>query len=106
MQILYRGVNLTDEIIEEYKQSVGEEITWIAFSCASKDRQVAENFAINTLFIMSTKVPWKCCSDVTRISGYPNEQPVILDCGYKFKVNEVQYDKSSGKYVIYVTSTY
>ena len=48
-QLLYRGMALIKEMIEEYKQCVGAEIVWPAFTSTTKDRRVAEKFG-NTLF--------------------------------------------------------
>jgi len=64
---VYRGANLSDELIEEYKKAVGTAINWLAFTSASKDRRIAEQFG-NTLFIM--KVIWLYKRDISTISHY------------------------------------
>ncbi|CAF3293836.1 unnamed protein product [Rotaria sp. Silwood2] len=49
---VYRGMTLTDEMIEEYKQAIGQNIIWPAFTSTTLNRQVAEFYCANTLFII------------------------------------------------------
>ncbi|CAF1410667.1 unnamed protein product [Didymodactylos carnosus] len=44
---------LKNETVEEYKQAVRKDIRWLAFTSTSKDREAAEMFSGNTLFIIS-----------------------------------------------------
>lgn len=100
---LYRGVTLTEEMIEEYKQNIGEEIRWSAFTSTTKDCQVAEQFG-NTLFIIAVKSSdYNWLSDISHLSNYPYEQEVLLDTQRRFKVDKIEHDPTNGKYLIYMT---
>ena len=103
-EIVYRGTNLTDEMIEEYKQAIGTRIRWLAFSSTSKDRRQAEQFG-NTLFLISLKgmLP-EYQSDISSLSYYPHEQEILIFAGITFKVVNVECDVKTGKYFIYLTA--
>lgn len=104
-QILYRGMNLTDEMLNEYKQTVGKEVTWPAFTSTSKNRQVAEIYSANTLFTIFLKDTWRPQNDISQISYYPDEQEVLLSPFHKFTINKVELDQGSGKHCIYLTTS-
>lgn len=104
-QILYRGMDLTDEMVDEYKQAVGQEITWPAFTSTSKDRRVAEAYAANTLCIISSKDTWRPQNDISKLSLYPDEQEVLLAPFYKFQIDRVEWDSAKGKHLIYMTTS-
>ena len=103
-QTLYRGMELTPEMIDEYKKIVGQEIVWPAFTSTSKDRRVAEAYVGNTLFIISSKGTWRPQNDISKISLYPDEQEVLLSSLYKFKVDSVELDSNNEKHLIYMTT--
>ncbi|CAF0775642.1 unnamed protein product [Didymodactylos carnosus] len=92
---VYRCANLTDELIEEYKQLVGTHITWFTFTSTTKNRRMIEQRG-NTLFIIQIKgrsCPTNTRSDITSLSYYPHEQEVLLQPGYRMKIAKVkQYD--------------
>jgi hypothetical protein len=104
-QTVYRGTTLTDEMIEEYKQAVGTSIRWLAFTSTSKDRRVAEMYGGNTLFIITLQSMWlfetRC--DISALSHYPDEQEVLLTANYRFRVEKVDRDTTSGKCFIFMT---
>ncbi|CAF1455523.1 unnamed protein product [Adineta ricciae] len=104
-QILYRGATLTNEMIEEYKQVVGTEITWLSFTSTTKDRCVAEMYTGNVLFIITLKYKiWSYEQDVSSISYYPDEAEVLLTAGYQFHVDKVEFDSINEKHIIYMTT--
>lgn len=100
-QLLYRGMTLTDEMIEEYKQAVGHTIVWNAFTSTSKDPRIAERFG-NTFFIILVKDVSKWLSDISSLSYYPHEQEVLLQNYCVFTIDKVERDPKSGKYSIYM----
>jgi hypothetical protein len=100
-QLLYRGVTLTDEMIEEYKQAVGHKIIWNSFTSTSKDRRIAERFG-NTLFIILVKDVSKWLSDISSLSNYPHEQEVLLQNHCVFTIDKIERDPENGKYLIYM----
>jgi hypothetical protein len=100
-QLLYRGTTLTDEMIEEYKQAVGDQIIWNSFTSTSKDRRIAERFG-NTLFIILVKDETKWLSDISSLSHYPHEQEVLLQNHCVFTIDKIERDPKNGKYSIYM----
>ncbi|CAF1496796.1 unnamed protein product [Adineta steineri] len=98
--LLYRGVTLTEEMINDYQNSTGEWRRWLAFSSTSKCREKAQHFG-NTLFILKLK-PNAVYHDISSISYYPNEEEVLLPAATDFVVDKVECDKD-GKYLIYIS---
>lgn len=105
-QILYRGMDLTDEMVNEYKQATGQEITWSAFTSTSKDRRVAEAYTTNTLCIISSKDSWRPQKDISQLSLYPDEQEVLLAPFHKFQIDRVEWDLTNQKHLIYMTTSH
>ncbi|CAF3073602.1 unnamed protein product [Rotaria socialis] len=102
-QIVYRGANLTDGILEEYKNAIDTTIQWLSFTSTSKVRQVSENFG-NTLFIIRLhEKSLQSQFDLSSVSYYPEEQEVLLPISYNFHVDKIEHDSTSGKYLIYMT---
>ncbi|CAF3733289.1 unnamed protein product [Rotaria socialis] len=102
-QIVYRGANLTDGILEEYKNAIDTAIQWLSFTSTSKVRQVSENCG-NTLFIIRLhEKSLQSQFDLSSVSYYPEEQEVLLPISYNFHVDKIEHDSTSGKYLIYMT---
>jgi hypothetical protein len=101
-QLLYRGMNLTDEMIDEYKQAVGNEIRWPSFTSTSKNRQAAEQFEGNVLVIITIQHVYQTLCDISSLSHYPHEQEVLLQPQYRFIVDKIERDPKSRKYLIYI----
>ena len=100
LQTVYRGANLTVEMIDEFKRAVGRDIQFPAFTSTSKRVEVAEQFG-NTLFIIKLFFAQNA-KDISYLSYYPNEQEVLLRANYPFTVQEVKTHPSSGKFLIYL----
>ncbi|CAF2170080.1 unnamed protein product [Rotaria magnacalcarata] len=102
---LYRGADLDNTTIESYKQAIGLVKTWDAFSSTSKNRIKAESFG-NTLFIInlakSTSYRFSGM-DISSLSAYPNEEEVLIRASRNFRVENVEQDNSTGKYLIYLS---
>ncbi|CAF4246281.1 unnamed protein product, partial [Rotaria magnacalcarata] len=84
-QIVYRGANCTEAMINDYKQSVNKWIKWMGFTSTSRDRRKAEIFG-NTLFVIELVGRYIHMSDISKISVFPDEQEVLLDAGTIFEV--------------------
>ena len=100
---VYRGLQLTYADIEAYRRHIGEWKTWPAFASASKDRHLAEMFG-NTLLIIAisdVKLSSPRAYDIAHLSGYPDEQEVLLPAGVSFLIQRVEQD-SSQKHLICV----
>jgi hypothetical protein len=98
----YRGCTLTDDMVEEYKQTIGTTISWPAFTSTSKSRQVADMFCGNTLFIVQLARYCGFRSDISSLSHYPQEEEVIFCAGMDYKIDKVERDSKSGKYLIFL----
>ena len=103
-QILYRGMNLNADMLDEYKQAVGQEIVWPAFTSTSKDYRVAEIYSVNTLFIILSKDTWRPQNDISKLSFYPDEQEVLFSPFCKFIVDRVSLGSTNEKHLIYLTT--
>ncbi|CAF3278902.1 unnamed protein product [Rotaria sp. Silwood2] len=101
-QIVYRGANLMQAMIDDYKASINAWIRWLAFTSTSRDRGQAENFGSNTLFIIKLLGRYIHMSDISSISYFPHEQEVLLDAGTIFKVEKVEYNSTSRKYLVHL----
>jgi hypothetical protein len=97
---LYRGVMLSQEMINDYENSIGDWRRWLAFSSTSKSREQAEHFG-NTLFILTLKKN-AAYRDISSISYYPHEEEVLLPAATDFVVDRIDCDKN-GKYLIYIS---
>ncbi|CAF2210871.1 unnamed protein product [Rotaria magnacalcarata] len=102
--VVYRGMTLTDEEIEEYKQALGKWIIWRGFTSTTKDRNVAEQFG-NTLFVI-TNMTHDARMDIFALSHYPHEQEVLIQCNGRFEIEEIEYDSAKEKYVIHMMGSY
>lgn len=101
---VYRGVNLSSDAIEEYKQAIGRWKTWTAFSSTSKDLPVARAFEGNTLFVIEiteTALASRRAYDITHFSRYPDEKEVLVLAGVSFQTVNVQ-EYASQRYIISV----
>ncbi|CAF3668477.1 unnamed protein product [Rotaria socialis] len=104
---VYRGMNLTQNMIQKYKQAIGKTIEWLGFTSTTKNRTKAAQFG-TTLFIVHISVQYyddygSCHRDISSLSDYPNEEEVLLSPSHRFKVDRVQRDSNSGKHTIYLS---
>lgn len=100
---VYRGLQLTYEDIESYREHIGEWKTWLAFASASKNRRMAEMFG-NTLLIIEitdVKLSSPRAYDIAHLSGHPDEEEVLLPAGVSFQIQKVEQEASQ-RYLIYV----
>ncbi|CAF1213439.1 unnamed protein product [Adineta steineri] len=106
---VYRGAQLTDEMIDQYKkavQSKDSRRSFQAFTSCSRNRIKAEQFG-NTLFIFNpkTRTSYRTLNmDISFISAYPNEEEVLIKPGRAFEIERVDYDKDKKKHIIYLIS--
>jgi hypothetical protein len=98
-------MNLTDDIIDEYEQSIGKIIVWPAYSSTTKDPEVAEMFGNNTVVVITAKCDKHLYrSDISSLSQFPYEQEVLMDSQYKFHVDKIERDSVNKKCIIYMTT--
>ncbi|CAF3660015.1 unnamed protein product [Rotaria sp. Silwood1] len=95
--VVYRCDFASEQTINEYKKAVGQTnkyFKWTTFVSTSKQRNQAEKFRNNTLYIIKLIQADinDQYSDLTEISYYPREQEVMLAPGVRFKVQGVSFD--------------
>ena len=106
-QTVYRGMTLTDEMIQEYSEAVGQDISWPAFTSTSKNRDVAELFAGNTLCIITlNQGRFAHGGDISHLSHMPDEDEFLLSIGFMLLVEKVDIDPSKAKHLIHLRSMY
>lgn len=105
-QILYRGMNLTTEMIDEYKEAVGEEIEWPAFTSTTKSLAVGESFTGNTFCIIKLcPGPFIHGKDISDLSHMQDEEEFLLSVGFMLKVEKVDFEPAHNRHLIYLRST-
>ena len=97
---VYRGADLTGDMIQEYISSKGQIAKWLGFSSTTRNREKA--FLGNTLFIIDIKQPVliDCGFDISAISAFEDEEEVLLLAGGRFKIDRVEYEEN--KNIIYL----
>lgn len=106
-QIVYRGMELTDEMINAYYEMINETIDWSAFTSTSKSRNVAEIFADNTLCII-TLSPGVLIhgADISDISHMPDEDEFLLSVSFELLVEKVEIDPDKKRHLIYLRTVF
>jgi hypothetical protein len=90
-------------MIEEYSAAVGKHIVWPAFTSTTKDRQVAEMYSNNALFIIEVgRTRSQGARDISSLSKFPQEREVLFCEGQSFVVGNVEFHSESGKYLIFM----
>ncbi|CAF1142584.1 unnamed protein product, partial [Adineta steineri] len=94
---VYRGMNLSLSMIDDYKEAAKNSISyrWSGFSSTSKSQEFAEFFDTNTVFIMQLKKIYsrqKKAIDISDYSQFPEEEEILLRTGVEFTVENVNYD--------------
>jgi hypothetical protein len=101
--ILYRGANLSDQLISIFKEDCSKKDktrrSFPAFTSCSRNRIKAEKFG-NVLFIMTVKHAFTV--DIAPFSEYPDEQEELLSPGVCFTVERVESNKHKNKHEIYL----
>jgi hypothetical protein len=95
---VYRGAQLTDDLIEQYRQFVGqkEDLVFPAFTSTSRNQEVAEFYAGNVLFTMDCGTG----ADVSQYSQYSDEEEVLLSPNLFFRVRSCTFDNIKTKWII------
>ncbi|CAF4582762.1 unnamed protein product, partial [Rotaria sp. Silwood2] len=100
---LYRGANLSDELISSFKEDCSKKDkpvrSFQSFTSCSRERTAAEPFG-NVLFILNVKHAFTV--DLKPFSEYPHEEEELLSPGVCFTVDRVESGKQKNKYVIYL----
>ncbi|CAF3432009.1 unnamed protein product, partial [Rotaria sp. Silwood2] len=104
---VYRGTNLSSEMIDLYRKDKGSYRKWLSFTSTSRNRVLAEIFG-NALFIIDIRQNYykKYCAeiDVAEASHFPIEEEVLLPAGVSFKIEDVKYCEDTKKHIISLTT--
>jgi len=99
---LYRGANLSDDLIKQYRQNIGAYLTFPAFTSTSRNRAKAEQFG-NVLFVIDA------CpasgTDVAPYSDYPDEEGTLLGADFAFYIRSCTFDQTKNKWIINISSS-
>ncbi|CAF3805922.1 unnamed protein product [Rotaria sp. Silwood1] len=104
---VFRGDYISPEIIQEYRQAVGNKskyFKWLSFVSTSSDRAVAEEFIRNALYIIdlqrySSKDQFV---DLSSISSYQDEKEILLQPGVRFQVIKVELDNTNNTHLVHI----
>jgi hypothetical protein len=106
--ILYRGDRNSGNTVEEYRQAAGDHskyFKWLPFVSTSSDRSVAEEFAVDVLYIIEMRSYLSNedqFTDLTTISDYDYEKEILLLPGVQFQVDKVEFDNEKGLHLVYI----
>jgi hypothetical protein len=99
-EVLYRGVNLSADMIAAFKdRSSNEHGTFQAFSACTRNRRVAEMFG-NVIFVITVKYAFTM--DLSSFSEFPDEEEVLISPGVCFTVDLVEFDETTNKHLIHL----
>ncbi|CAF1182892.1 unnamed protein product [Didymodactylos carnosus] len=98
---VYRCANLSDELIQQYKEKYyrGMFATFPAFTSTSRNRAKAVQFG-NVLFVIDIDVLKG--EDVSLYSDYPDEEEVILHAGFTFEIQSCKFDGRTNKWIMHL----
>ena len=111
VKLLYRGIKLSEEMIEEYRRKLGQRISWPAFSSTTKNRAVAEMYKTNAIFIIDatviTSISTDYLADIGKFSHFPDEEEILLAAGINLVIGKVSQNPDE-KYeiLLYVSENY
>jgi len=104
---VYRGTTLTDEqrqrYMKEYDKEADEGLYFTSFTSTSSNREVANMFSGNTLFIIDLLgVSDRCGANITYLSKFPDEEEYLLCPLVELRFIKYEYDTISNKHIIYL----
>ena len=101
---LWRVLNLEQEKLDKFKESVGNKIGFPAFSSSAKSKEAINGFPGNTMMKITFPNPPKkkfiYPIDISSFSVYENEEEVLFPAGSLFTIKDYGYDKDSHKVLI------
>jgi hypothetical protein len=99
--MLYRSANLSERIIDDYKQAYRTVACWKSFSSTTKKKEVAMFYDGNAIFqIRVSEHMMRPNADITFFSQYPEEEEVLLCPGTWMHIEEVEFDSELNKHII------
>ena len=105
--IVYRGDHVSREKIEEYRQAAGRKdkyFKWLPFVSTSLDRDVAETFGLNVLYIIELRrdLSNDQFTYLNKNTYIEERRRNIIKTWSSISVIKVQFDEISGRRLIYI----
>lgn len=91
---VYRGANLSDDLIQKYRDNIGAYMMFPACTSTSRNKAVAEQFG-NVLFVLH--VSTMDGFDVSPYSDFPEEEEMLLKSDYAFYIRSCTFDNNKKK---------
>ena len=94
---LWRGINLNEELISKFYDSIGCKIGFPAFSSSTKDKNVAYKFPGNTIIKVTFSSPNEAFVypiDISIFSIYKREAEVLFPAGSEFIIKNISPEGS------------
>ena len=98
---VYRGANLSDELIDQYRGKVDRYVNLPAFTSTSRNRKKTEQFG-NALFIMD--ISSSHGSAVSCYSEYPDEEETLIKSDFAFYIESCLLHKTRNKWIIHLST--
>ncbi|CAF3416232.1 unnamed protein product [Rotaria socialis] len=98
---VYRCATLTNEMVNDYKQNIGRDVWWDAFTSTTKNKHKAFEFGGNTLFVIF--IPGGLAHsgvDISSLSVYPSEEEILLQSAITVFIKKVEYHPNINKHII------
>ncbi|CAF4941630.1 unnamed protein product [Rotaria sp. Silwood1] len=99
--IITEGANLSDDLIEKFRQNIGAYLMFPAFTSPSRNRAKAEQFG-NVIFIIHTSS--LSGNNVASFSDYPDEEETLLNADFNFYIRSCTFDTTKNKWIINISS--
>jgi hypothetical protein len=92
---VYRGDNVSEEKLEQYRQAIGDSkrcFKWLCFVSASMNMDVAKQFTKNILYEIDLDryASNDQYATIMHISTYPGEEEVLLRPGVRFRIDQIR----------------
>ena len=104
---VYRGDYISPEMMEKYQEEIegkSRYFKWLSFVSTSRDRDVAEKFAQNVLYIINMQdySLRDQFADMSTISSCQHENEILLQPGVRFQVTKLEFDKMKKPSIVHV----
>ena len=104
---VYRGDYISPEMLETYRQGAEDKSTyfkWLPFVSTSRERDVAESFVQNVLYIINMQdySLRDQFADISTISSCQQEKEILLQPGVRFQVIKVESDDLQRSHLVHI----
>lgn len=102
---VYRSVNLSEDMIDQYREVEGstDHMVLPAFTSTSRNQALAEFYDGNVLFKIDI-IPYHDAIDVSSYSNFTEEEEMLLNCYFSFSIQSCTFDIRNEKWTIHLQS--